>query len=109
MIVENVSVLGSKLYAIRKRIGLTQSQAAEAAGLSNNTYAEIERGVVNTNVESIMQICRAFHITPDAIMTQENTAAEIHEEEILARLHTCTPKAKETALRLLETYLQSLD
>lgn len=56
-----------------------------------------------------MQICRAFHITPDAIMTQENTAAEIHEEEILSRLHTCTPKAKETALRLLETYLQSLD
>jgi len=109
MIIENISALGSKLYVIRKKAGLTQAQAAEAAGLSNNAYAEIERGIVNTSVESIMQICRAFHITPNDIMTEEVPEEPLQEDMILTRLQRCTPHQKHTALRLLETYLQSLE
>lgn len=108
MIVESIAVLGSKLYAIRKKYGMTQAQVAEAAGLSNNTYAEIERGVVNTTIESIMQLCRALHITPDEILTEDGARATAREEEILARLQACTPREKETALQLLDTYLKSL-
>lgn len=108
MIVESIAVLGSKLYAIRKKYGMTQAQVAEAAGLSNNTYAEIERGVVNTTIESIMQLCRALHITPDEILTDSDAQATAREEEILARLHACNPREKETALQLLDTYLKSL-
>ena len=108
VIVANLSALGSKLYAVRKKCGMTQVQAAEAANLSINTYAEIERGVVNTSIESILQICRALHITPDEILTDEPTRASAREEEILARLHACNPQDKETALRLLEVFLQSL-
>ncbi len=109
MIIENLSALGSKLYVIRKKAGLTQAQAAEAAGLSNNAYAEIERGIVNTSVESIMQICRAFHITPNDIMTVESPEESLQEDEILSQLQHCTPQQKRTALRLLDTYLKSLD
>lgn len=109
MIVENISVLGSKLYAIRKRYGMTQAQVAEAAGLSNNTYAEIERGVVNTSVESIMQLCRALHITPDEILTDCPGVAAAREEDIIARLRACSPKDKETALQILDAFLRSLE
>lgn len=108
MIVDSLAVLGAKLYAVRKKYGMTQAQAAEAAGLSNNTYAEIERGVVNTSIESIMQICRALHITPDEILTERGGETTAREEDILARLHACNPKDKETALRILDAYLQSL-
>lgn len=109
MIVADISVVGSKLFAIRKRCGMTQAQVAEAAGLSNNTYAEIERGVVNTSIESIMQVCRALHITPDEILTEQPPQYAAREEEILARLRACSPKHRETALQLLDTYLRSLD
>lgn len=109
MIVENIGIVGNKLYAIRKRCGMTQAQVAEAAGLSNNTYAEIERGVVNTSIESIMQVCRALHITPDEILTDAPAQATAREEDILARLAACSPRDKETALQLLDTFLRSLD
>lgn len=109
MIVNDIVEMGNKLYAIRKRIGMTQAQVAEATGLSINTYAEIERGIVNTGIESIMQICRALHINPDMLLTCDAPHATAREEDILARLHACNPQQKETALRLLDTYLQSLE
>ena len=109
MIVKDIAEMGNKLFAIRKRCGLTQAQAAEAANLSVNTYAEIERGEVNTGIESIMQICRALHIAPNEFLLNDDVRATAREEDILARLSSCTPQQKETALRLLETYLQSLD
>lgn len=108
MIVKDIATMGSKLYAIRKRAGMTQADVAEAANLSVNTYAEIERGVVNTGIESIMQICRALHVTPNEFLVADADHASTCEEDILARLHACTPQQKETALRLLETYLDSL-
>ena len=101
--------IGNKLLAIRKRMGMTQVEVAEAAGLSSRTYADIERGTVNMRVETILHICEALHITPDEILTQSNTELTAQEEEILARLNACNSKDKETALRLLNVYLQSLN
>lgn len=109
MIVKDIEAMGSKLYAIRKRCGMTQAQVAEASNLSVNTYAEIERGVVNTGVESIMQICRALHVTPNEFLVEDAVRASSREAEILSRLQSCTPQQKETALRILEVYLQSLE
>lgn len=107
MIVDGLRALGEKLFAIRKRMGLTQAQVADAAGLSINTYAEIERGEVNTSIESIMALCRALHITPDDILTE--TAGSVADEaDVLARLQACSPRDKATALSILDAFLRSL-
>ena len=108
MLLLDMREIGNKLLAIRKRMGMTQVEVAEAAGLSSRTYADIERGTVYMRVETILHICEALHITPDEILTQSNTELTAKEEEILARLNACNSKDKETALRLLNVYLQSL-
>ena len=108
MLLLDTREIGNKLLAIRKRMGMTQVEVAEAAGLSSRTYADIERGTVNMRVETILRICEALHITPDEILTQSNTELTAQEEEILARLNACNSKDKKTALRLLNVYLQSL-
>ena len=108
MLLLDMREIGNKLLAIRKRMGMTQVEVAEAAGLSSRTYADIERGTVNMRVETILHICEALHITPDEILTQSNTELTAQEEEILARLNACNSKDKETALRLLNVYLRSL-
>lgn len=108
MLLLDMREIGNKLLAIRKRMGMTQVEVAEAAGLSSRTYADIERGTVNMRVETILHICEALHITPDEILTQSNTELTAQEAEILARLNACNSKDKETALRLLNVYLQSL-
>ena len=109
MLLFDLRRIGNQLLAIRKRSGLTQADVAEAAGLSDRTYADIERGTVNMRIETILRICNALYITPDEILTQSDAQMTTQQEEILARLIACNPKDKETALRLLSVYLQSLD
>ena len=109
MLIFDSRKIGNKLLAIRKRVGLTQAELAEAAGLSDRTYADIERGSVNMRTETILRICNALHITPDEILTEQNTSLNSKQEEIWNRLNACSPKNRETALQLLSIYLQSLN
>lgn len=109
MLVRDLLTIGNKLLFIRKQTGMTQAEVAEAAGLSDRTYADIERGTVNMRIETLLRICSALHITPNEIMTEKESPIIAHQKEIMARLSSCRPKDKETALQLLSVYLQSLD
>ena len=109
MLVVDFHKIGNKLFTIRKRNGMTQAEVAEAAGLSDRTYADIERGTVNMRIETILRICNVLHITPDEILTEDNSSDYAKQEEILQLLNSCSPKNKETALKLLFVYLKSLN
>ncbi len=109
MLVSDLITIGNKLHSIRKRMGLTQAEVAEAAKLSDRTYADIERGTVNMRIETILSICRALHITPNEILTVERPAPDLLQNELIDRLDACNPKDKETALLLLTVYLESLN
>ena len=85
-----------------------QMEVAEAAGLSDRTYADIERGTVNMRVETVLRICKALHISPDEVLTEDNPLLVQRQEEIMERLESCSPREKETALSILSVYLQSL-
>lgn len=109
MLIFDFRAIGNKMLAIRKRLGMTQAEVAEAAGLSDRTYADIERGTVNMRIETILRICQVLHITPDEVLTEEHSSETIRQEQLLARLNACNPKDKEVALQLLEVYLKSLN
>ena len=51
MLIYDFRAIGNRLLAIRRRQGLTQAEVAEAAGLADRTYADIERGTVNMRLE----------------------------------------------------------
>ena len=108
MLITDKAIIGSRLLSERKRIGLTQAEAADAAGLSVGTYASLERGEANVHLETILSICMAFSITPDDLLTQEDSPLEIRLQLLMNQLQSCADHEKETALRLLEVYLQSL-
>ena len=54
-------------------------------------------------IQTVQRICRAFHITPDEILTAENEPLAADQDALFARLQGCRPKEKETALALLAT------
>ena len=108
MLIFDSYAIGNRLAGLRKRMGMTQAELAEAAELSDRAYADIERGSVNMRTETLLRICRALHITPDEILTEHAQSPSVRQQEIFDRLNACSPKDKETALRLLEVYLQSL-
>ena len=96
------------MFLIRKKQGLTQEEVAELSQLSDRTYAQIERGAENMRIKSFLQICEALHVTPNEILTKEPEENFLPQKEAFARLSACQPKDRETALRLLSVYLQSL-
>ena len=98
MLIYDFRAIGNRLLAIRRRQGLTQAEVAEAAGLADRTYADIERGTVNMRLETILRICQALHITPDEILTQERSAIAVRQEELIARLFPDCVLNLETAL-----------
>ena len=108
MLILDLHIIGNKLLSIRKRMGMTQSEVAEAAGLSDRTYADIERGTVNMRTETMLRICNVLHITPDEVITEESTPMTGRQTELWNRLNACNPKDKETALKLLSVFLESL-
>lgn len=108
MLVFDLRAIGNNLLEYRKRAGLTQYEAAEAAGVSGRTYADIERGTVNMRVETLLRICEALRITPNDILTQDMPPCLEREAELREKLDACAPVERETALQLLDVYLRSL-
>jgi len=108
MLIFDFIAIGNKLYSIRKRIGMTQAQVAEAAGLSDRTYADIERGSVNMRIETILRICNVLRITPNEILTEDKEES-FDVNEILKRLSKCSKREQQTALGLLDVYLRSIE
>lgn len=109
MLIFNFHTIGNRLLTIRKKMGLTQAEVAEAANLSERTYADIERGTVNMRTETLLRICNVLKITPDEILTEENSTLAVKQEELINKLNTCSTKDRETALQLLSIYLHSLN
>lgn len=109
MLIFDLHTIGNKLLSIRKRMGMTQAEVAEAAGLSDRTYADIERGTVNMRAETLLRICSVLHITPDEVLTEDNISLTTKQEELWQRLNACNPKDRETALQLLSVFLKSLE
>lgn len=108
MLLFDMMTIGNRLLAARKRLGMTQAEVAERAGLSDRTYADIERGGVNMRIETFLRICQTLAVSPDDILTEEHTSMVLQQEELLRRLAYYSPAQQETALRLLEVYLNSL-
>ena len=109
MLVFDLRAIGNKLLVIRKRLGMTQADVAEAAGLSDRTYADIERGTVNMRTETLLRICNVLRITPDEILTERSNMPSTVHHDLWERLGNCNDKERETARLLLSVYLESLE
>ena len=107
MLVSNLTDIGNNLYKVRKSRGLTQAEVAEKAELSDRTYADIERGSANMRVETLIKICGALCITPNDILIKNNNV-KITEADIVDKIKDCSNNEKETILKLLSVYIDSL-
>lgn len=107
MLVFDMNKIGEALFRVRKAHGMTQAEVAEAAELSDRTYADIERGSTNMRVETLLKICAALHITPNDILTAEERYT-VSLEEVFAQMSTASARERETAAKLLKVYADSL-
>lgn len=67
-----------KVYALREplkiariKAGLYQSEVAESANVTQNTYAQIESGRKSTSGKTAKLICRRLHVKLDDVFRVE--------------------------------------
>ncbi len=108
MLITDLLTIGNNLYNIRKAQGLTQANVAEKADLSDRAYADIERGNVTMRIDTLLKICVALHITPNDLLVADLDTTTITEQDIVERIQHCSNNEKETALKILQVYVNSL-
>lgn len=108
MLISDMHIIGNKLLTFRKQKGLTQAEVAELAEISDRTYADIERGSTNMRMETLVSICKALNITPNQILIDDDNSLQIEQERLFKQLNSCKERERETALKLLSVYLNSI-
>ena len=60
--------IGKAARAARKKLELTQEEAAERVGVSAEFYARIERGHALPSVQTMVKICAALAVSADDLI-----------------------------------------
>ena len=57
--------IGNKLNQLRKLSGMTQEQLAEKLNVSRQTISKWETDSTSPDLESIVRVCKIFHVSLD--------------------------------------------
>ena len=88
---EVMAVLGRRLKALRKAVGLTQTEASEETGLDRSTISRAEQGD-NPTLLTLLRLLRTYgrmdaldafipvpEISPMALIRSPSSSSELHE------------------------------
>ncbi len=85
--------LGARLKLQREAKQITQEALAAVCGLSNNYISNIERNRSIPSLETVVSLCTALDITPDALLCDSlSTRSAYIWDEIGAKLQQLRPK-----------------
>ena len=68
MIEDPKKKLGERIRTLRKRVGWSQEELAEACGLHRTYVGAVERGEWNVSLINIVKFARAFQVKPADLM-----------------------------------------
>ena len=71
--------IGKRILEQRKKLGLTQEQAAELSGLSHQFFSMSEIGKKNMRAENIVKVANAFNVSTDYLLTGKRSGEELNE------------------------------
>ncbi len=109
-----MSTIGEKIYELRMRRGMTQSELGEKIGESKQTVYKYERGIItNIPLPKVEALAKALNCTPAALTgweSQETGAEDIilkqQHEEINSLFDRLPPELRTHALAVLRGLAQ---
>ena len=75
MMIYDMKASGKRLKALRKQVGKTQEQIAEAVGLEPGTISRIERGAKGMSIDSLLMFSEIYGVSTDYILKGDKSVA----------------------------------
>ncbi len=63
-----MNIIGKRLHNCRKEEGLTQAQLAQKLSTTQSTIGKYERGELQPNLETLLQICKILNVSADYLL-----------------------------------------
>ncbi|MBQ2664930.1 MAG: helix-turn-helix transcriptional regulator [Clostridia bacterium] len=86
----NYALIGRRIKAARKRVGLTQAMLAEVVDKSTSHISYIETGKKQLSLETLVDIANALHVTADFILADNQQYMRGGAEEFASVLDGCS-------------------
>lgn len=65
---DSKNIFGTRVYELRKKFGLKQSELGEKVGLTHKTISTIESGKRGTSFEKLVELAYVFHVSTDYLL-----------------------------------------
>lgn len=62
------AAIGAKLRAIREKLGMSQEEVAERAGVDRTYISILERGLKSPTLDTMERICAALGTLPERVI-----------------------------------------
>ena len=103
--------MNNRIKEVRKRAGLNQDQFGKNIGITKSSVSTIESGKSNPSEQTILLICREFHVSEEWLRTGRGDmfVPQSREEEIEAAVQRLLSGQRPDFKRRLVTVLSALN
>ena len=106
---QQLQEIGARLKQARLAKNLTQPQLAEAADISVSFLSNLENGRQAMNIQTLTTLLDILNVSADWLLNNStdyaNHAAAL---EIEKELRSCTPKERDSILRLIQVMKETI-
>lgn len=101
----DMRAVGERIRDQRKAMNLTQERAAERIGISQRFYSQIERGEAGMAMNTMLALCDALMLTPDALLGYTAPkASDLLPDQLAAEIYSCTDDQQQSVLAMLRAF-----
>jgi len=106
--------VGRRLKESRQKLGLTQEQLAERAGLHYSYIGQVERGDKNPSLKSLYRLAGALNVGIDYLLEEDGsyrdrTAADLLLSELISLLKDRPEEDVRLVLQVAATMIERID
>lgn len=101
-------LIGRRIRAQRKALGLSREELAEMMGRAPKYCADIERGTCGMSIETLLLFCKVLKLSPNTLLLGDSVPSEDIpiDRQILSGLSECTEEQKQSILQMIRLFTQ---
>lgn len=104
-----LKVLGKRIANLRKQKGMNQEEFADVSGKMINTISNIERGLSDPKVTTLMSIAKALNISMEELFSEnkQEQASKVLPQNIVAIIQILQRQDDKT-LKVIQKQIEAL-